>query len=318
MNRRDMLQFTAALGLAAAGAHASESAAPKGSAASQEFSPLTPPADGRIPVAFVLSQGAVVIDFAGPWEVFDNVDVPGPHRHPFEMYTVADTAAPIEVSGGMKVAPNYTIANAPQPKVIVVPAQSDPSEALLGWIRAASATTDLTMSVCTGAFVLAKTGLLDGKAATTHHSAYGELAAEYPAVKVKRGARFVDLGTIASSGGLTSGMDLALHVVDRYFGRATALRTADNLEYQGIGWMNADSNVAYAQRRVSTDAHPLCAVCEMDILDRATAPSSVYHGKTYYFCMMDHEKLFDASPERILAGRSTIYSHALAPVFLQA
>jgi transcriptional regulator GlxA family with amidase domain len=158
------------------------------------------------------------------------------------------------------------------------------------------------MSICTGAFALAKTGLLDGKAATTHHSAYAELAAAFPAVKVKRGARFVDLGSIATSGGLTSGMDLALHVVDRYFGRPTAMRTADNLEYQGTGWMNADSNVAYLQHRVSTDAHPLCAVCEMDILDKSTAPKSVYQGKTYYFCMTDHKKLFDASPERILAS----------------
>jgi transcriptional regulator GlxA family with amidase domain/YHS domain-containing protein len=202
----------------------------------------------------------------------------------------------------MKVVPNYTIENAPRPKVIVIPAQENPSQALVRWIRMASASADLTMSVCVGAFTLAKTGLLDGKTATTHHSSYAEFAAAYPAVKVKRGARFVDLGSVASSGGLSSGMDLALHVVDRYYGRATALRTVDNLEYQGAGWMKADSNAVYAQRRFSNGESPLCAVCEMDILDKAGAPTSVYRGKTYYFCMTDHKAFFDASPERVLAS----------------
>lgn len=305
MKRRDLLQLAAALGLAAAGARSAEPAASKGSStpSSDSVTPLTPPADGRIPVAFVLSQGAVVIDFAGPWEVFDNVLAPGPRPHPFEMYTVAETTAPIHASGGMTVVPNYTIANAPPPKVIVIPAQDEPSEAVVRWIRTAATAADLTMSICTGAFALAKTGLLSGKTATTHHAAYAKLAATYPDIKVKRGARFVDLGNIASSGGLTSGMDLALHVVDRYFGRQVALRTADGLEYQGLGWLNADSNAAYAKRRVTTDAHPLCAVCEMDVADIiATAPRSTYHGRTYYFCSVSHKDFFDAAPDRVLAN----------------
>jgi transcriptional regulator GlxA family with amidase domain/YHS domain-containing protein len=299
-----MLQLTAALGLAAAGARSAEPAASKGPStpSPDSVSPLTPPADGRIPVAFVLSQGAQVIDFAGPWEVFDSVHVPGPRPHPFDLYMVAETTAPIHATGGMTLVPNYTIANAPPPKVIVIPAQAEPSEALVRWIRTAAASTDLTISICTGAFALAKTGLLSGKTATTHHGAYAELAATYPNITVKRGARFVDLGNIASSGGLTSGMDLALHVVDRYFGRQVALRTADGLEYQGLGWLNADSNAAYAKRRVSTDAHPLCPVCEMDIVDIATAPRSTYHGRTYYFCMEGHKSLFDAAPDRVLAN----------------
>ena len=128
---------------------------------------LTPPEKGRIPVAFAVSAGVTVIDFAGPWEVFQDVMVPGREDVPFRLYTVAETKKPIRTSGGMQVVPEYTIQNAPPPKVIVIPAQSPPSPAVLEWIRNVSKNADVTMSVCTGAFVLAKTGLLNGKSATT-------------------------------------------------------------------------------------------------------------------------------------------------------
>jgi transcriptional regulator GlxA family with amidase domain len=249
----------------------------------------------------LLSENAVVIDFAGPWEVFENVMLPGTTTHPFQLYTVAETTAPIHASGGMTIVPKYSLASAPPPKVIVIPAQSDPSDAVIAWVRDSTRTTDVTMSVCTGAFLLAKTGLLSGKAATTHHGAYAELSMAFPDIWVKRGARFVEAGNLASSGGLSSGIDLALRIVERYFGRAVALSTADNLEYQGLGWMNADSNQAYAKSRVSTDQHPLCAVCEMDV-DVPTAPKSMYRGRTYSFCMDAHKKLFDAGPDRFVGA----------------
>ncbi len=137
---------------------------------------LKPPEKGRIPVAFLISDGAVVIDFCGPWEVFQDVMLPGREEMPFRLYTVAETTKPIRTSGGMQIIPDYTIQNAPPPKVIVIPAQSAPSPAVLEWIRKSSETTDVTMSVCTGAFVLAKTGLLNGKSATTYHGAFRSFA----------------------------------------------------------------------------------------------------------------------------------------------
>ena len=103
-----------------------------------------------------------MIDFAGPWEVFQDVNIPGRAGAAFRLYTVAATPKPIHVSGGMKIVPDYTIANAPAPKVIVIPAQSPLSEATKQWIRKATRSTDVTMSVCTGAFALASTGLLQG------------------------------------------------------------------------------------------------------------------------------------------------------------
>jgi transcriptional regulator GlxA family with amidase domain len=299
VKRRDLLQLSASLGLAASLSRTALAAAGSTETATPS-NPLRPPADGRIPVAFLISAVAVSLDFAGPWEVFGNVLIPGLNPHPFELYTVAESTSPIRASGGMTIVPNYSLDSAPAPRVIVIPAQSEPSEAVIAWIRKASRTADLTMSVCTGAFVLAMTGLLSGKAATTHHTAYMELAMAFPDIRVKRGARFVEAGNVASAGGLSSGIDLALHVVERYFGRDVASKTAYNLEYQGLGWLNADSNQAYAKARVSTDQHPLCPVCEMDV-DASAAPKSTYLGRTYYFCMEAHKTLFDARPGQFLS-----------------
>ena len=201
----------------------------------------------------------------------------------------------------MQIVPDYTIQNAPLPKVIVIPAQSRPSPAVLEWIRKSSKTTDVTMSVCTGAFVLAKTGLLNGKSATTYHGAFGRFAMQFPDIQLKRGARFVENGNLATAGGLSSGIDLALRVVERYYGREVARKTAYNMEYQGEGWMNPDSNQAYAVMPVSTAEHPLCPVCGMDV-DPKTAPTSVFKGTTYYFCSDDDKKTFDAGPEKYVSA----------------
>ena len=259
--------------------------------------PLKPPVQGSIPVAFLVSEGAVMIDFSGPWEVFQDVMLPESMDHPFRLYTVAETTAPIRASGGMRIVPDYTLANAPAPKVMVIPAQSEPSAAVLEWIRKSTKNTDVTMSVCTGAFVLAKTGLLSGKPATTFHAAFGPFAIQFPDIHLKRGARFVEDGNLATAGGLSSGIDLALRVVERYYGREIAQKTAYDMEYQGQGWMNADSNQVYANAPVSTAQYPLCPVCGMDV-DPVTAPKSVFKGKTYYFCSQGDKEQFDATPNK--------------------
>ena len=260
---------------------------------------LKPPDKGQIPVAFLISDGAVVIDFCGPWEVFQDVTIPGSEEMPFHLYTVAETRKPIRTSGGMQIVPDYTIQDAPPPKVIVIPAQSSRSPALLDWIKKSSKTSDVTMSVCTGAFVLAKTGLLKGKTATTYHGAFGRFAMDFPDIQLKRGARFVENGNLATAGGLSSGIDLALRVVERYYGRDVAKKTAYNMEYQGEGWMNPDSNQLYAASLPSTVEHPVCAVCSMDV-DPKTAPKSVFKGTTYYFCSKNDKETFDAAPEQFI------------------
>jgi len=308
MNRRELLKRSAALGLAAGipslaagrlfagtGAIPAKRATDKTKLISN---PLTPPAQGSIPVAFPISKGAVIIDFCGPWEVFSAVEIHGRKDRAFHLYTVAETKEPILASGGMEIVPGYTFQAAPMPKVIVIPAQSGAREPMLEWIRASTKSTDVTMSVCTGAYVLAKTGLLSGKPATTFHRAYEDFAMEFPDIHLKRGARFVEDGNLATSGGLTSGIDLAFRVVERYFGREVAEETAYNIEYQGRGWTNPHSNLVYTKPpRFSADKS-LCPVCGMDSDPSIT---SVYKGKTYFFCISNHKEAFDKDPARFVS-----------------
>jgi transcriptional regulator GlxA family with amidase domain len=266
--------------------------------------PLTVPASGEIRVAFLISPGAEVVDFTGPWGVFEYVFVGQDYRKPFKLYTVAASKDPVAVSGGLTVVPDHTFADAPAPHVIVVPAlDSDRlAPAALDWLRSVQQDADVTMSVCNGSFVLAQAGLLDGKTATAHHGGYGSLRAEFPKVKVVRGARYVEDGKIATAGGLTSGVDLALRVVERYFGRAVAKQTAFQLEYQSTGWMHPESNAQFAQHPVDPVEHPVCPVCEMPVSEK-TDLIWKYEGKTYYFCGQSCKDHFMANPPRYLAGK---------------
>jgi transcriptional regulator GlxA family with amidase domain len=237
MNRRELLQNTAL------GAIAASLAAPAlATGVSTNVKPLQAPPKGKIPVAFLLAENAQVIDFTGPWEVFQDVHVPArgssmDEMMPFELFTVAASKDPIECTGGLRVVPNYTFDNAPPAKVIVVPAQERPGGDTKEWLRAASAKSDVTMSVCTGAFVLGAAGLLDGLAATTYYRRLDKFAETFPKVNVKRGVRFVENEVISTSAGLSAGIDLALRVVERYFGREVATQTAETMEYEGKGWI---------------------------------------------------------------------------------
>jgi transcriptional regulator GlxA family with amidase domain len=224
MNRRHLLTGGAALAAASVARSADEPVAR-----------LVPPAQGPIAVAFVISNDATMIDFTGPWEVFQDCQVEGRDGEAFRLFTVAESAAAVRVTGGMQVVPDYTVESAPAPRVVVVPAHRS-TPRLREWIKTASEKTDLTMSVCTGAFALGKAGLLKGRPATTHHLFFDRFARAFPDVELRRGLRFVESGRIATAGGLTSGIDLALHVVERYFGREVAQKTATYMEYQGTGW----------------------------------------------------------------------------------
>jgi transcriptional regulator GlxA family with amidase domain len=238
MERREFLTGGLALAVAASARGAPEDRAARPVAAGGK---LTAPAKGEIPVAFAITEGFNVIDMSGPWEVFQDVMIPergSDHggRMPFRLFTVSEGTSAVRGTGGLTVVPEYTFEKSPAPRVIVVGAQRG-GPALHGWLRKASQTADVTMSVCTGAFQLARAGLLSGAAATTHHDYQDQLAREFPDVEVRRGLRFVEGPKISTSGGLTSGIDLALRIVDRYFGRAAAERTAAYMEYQSRGWM---------------------------------------------------------------------------------
>jgi transcriptional regulator GlxA family with amidase domain len=227
----------------------------------QKLPPLTAPEKTGVPVAVLMSPNAVVMDFCGPIAVFEGVNIPSRTAPAFELYTVAESTDPVQATGGLTVVPRYTFANAPQPKVIMI-AEQQGSDAMIEWIKTHAKGADITMSVCTGAFLLARTGLLDGKAATTHHGSFGRFGMSIKSTRLKRGYRFVDEGNVATAGGLSCGIDLALHVVERYYGRQTAENAAYWLEYQGEGWkdFSGASNAAYAKRNPNGMECPICTM----------------------------------------------------------
>jgi len=202
---------------------------------------------GRVKIAFVLTEGAVMIDYAGPWEVFQDTMVTSrggsmEDQHVFDLYTVSDNTKLIRTSGGLGVVPDYTFDNAPQPNIVVVPAQMGHSQKMMDWLRTRAKHSDIVMSICTGAFTLGEAGLLNGKSATTHHGSYVSFQHEFPAVNLVKNMRYVQSDPVVfTAGGLSSGIDLALHIVDLYFGREVATDTARNMEYEGKGWMGDGS-----------------------------------------------------------------------------
>jgi transcriptional regulator GlxA family with amidase domain len=177
-----------------------------------------------------IGSGVNVIDLAGPWEVFQDAAVAGGAGR-FELYTVAEDTAPVYASGGLVIRPTHAYEAAPPPHVVVVPAH-DASARTVRWLRSVAPRADLVMSVCTGAFVVAEAGLLDGLTATTHHQSYDALQAAFPSVRVVRGRRFVEHDRVATAGGLSAGIDLALRVVERYLGDEAAGATAAYMEYE--------------------------------------------------------------------------------------
>ena len=238
IDRRALLTTGGALGVAAlgiAGAKAMSASRPAAAATAPDFG-------GRIPVAFVMGPGSTMIDFAGPWEVFQ--DAGDGENQAFYLYTVSDSTDEIMTTGnflndkmnGLRFRPDFSFADAPQPRVIMMGAQGGHTDAKIDWIRKASGKADYVFSNCTGAFLLAKTGLLDGLQATTHHDFFDGFEKQFPKVKLVRDARYVDNGKIITSGGLTSGIDGALHIVERMLGRDRAERTIAYMEYSGEGW----------------------------------------------------------------------------------
>lgn len=181
----------------------------------------------RRKVAILIFDGVQIIDYTGPWEVFGQAG--------FEVYTVAMKPDPITTNMGMKVIPNYAFENSPRPDILLVPGggvletQKDPKA--LKWVQDTAAEAEIVLSVCNGAYILAKAGLLNGLMATTTAPLIEGLAVAAPNIKVVYDKRFVDNGKVITSGGLSAGLDGALHVVSRLLGRARAQSIALGLEY---------------------------------------------------------------------------------------
>jgi putative intracellular protease/amidase/YHS domain-containing protein len=185
-------------------------------------------------VAIFIYEGVELLDFAGPGEVFAAAQTIDGQRA-FNVYTVAASADPVVSQGFVKVAPQHTIENCPRPDIIVLPGGATNNAMLddrvMAWIKAATREAEITMSVCTGAFMLARAGLLDGRRATTHWASISRLKKESPAATVLENKRFVDNGQVLTTAGVSAGIDGALHVVERLLGLPAAQLTAKYMEY---------------------------------------------------------------------------------------
>src|ERR1700680_1912006 len=149
--------------------------------------PLHPPAKGPVRVGVIIGPDLVAIDAFGPIAAFgDALIAPNVMDPPlFDIYTVAETTEAIDF-GGLKLQSQYSFKNAPQPHVLFVPMQKS-LPATIAYLKKASVLADVTMSVCTGAFLVAKAGLFDGLKATTHHGGYDAFEKWYPKVTLIRG-----------------------------------------------------------------------------------------------------------------------------------
>ncbi len=180
-----------------------------------------------------------VLDFCGPFEVFSVARPVGVHSDDailFRAITIAEADRMITCRGGLLVQPHYTIENAPPLDILLVPGgqgtrRERHNQRLLDWISQQDHHTELTTSVCTGAFLLAERGLLDQRRATTHWNSIEWMRENYPAITMLADQRVVDEGHIITSAGVSAGIDMSLHIVARLHGVDTARWTARRMEY---------------------------------------------------------------------------------------
>lgn len=194
-------------------------------------------------VGILIFNDVEVLDFCGPFEVFGVTDVRGGPA-PFEVYTVAEHDI-IRARNSLSVNPHYTFSTCPIPDILIVPGgggfdkDGNPlgtrreidNQVLLEWLAKTAQDAEFIFSVCTGALLLAKLGLLKGLSATTHHSALDSLAPLEPSAIIKPDARWVDNGRIITSAGISAGIDASLHLVSRLLGQGVAQETATYMEY---------------------------------------------------------------------------------------
>ena len=181
-----------------------------------------------------------VLDLGGPFEVFSTASrmksrLQPDAANPFEVFTIARTASVIRARGGLMVQPAFDITNHPVPDLLIIPGGVVTTELeradIIAWIgRTASAAT-ITASVCTGAFLLAKAGLLRGKTITTHWEDIDDFRAMFSDIRVQGDERWVDAGPVVTSAGISAGLDMSLHLVARLEGEELAIRTARQMDY---------------------------------------------------------------------------------------
>ena len=209
-----------------------------------------------VTVAVLLFDGAEIIDYAGPWEAFGEAG--------FKVFTVAENSKPIAATFGQKIVPDHTFTDCPPADILLVPGggvrHAVANGALIKWVQNQAQKSEHVMSVCTGAFILAKAGLLDGLSATTIAHALDDLAQAAPKTKVVSDRRYVDNGKIITTAGLSAGIDGAFHLIAKLKSTGAAEALALGMEYQ---W---DPEAKFARATLADTYFPNIDGVEGDIL----------------------------------------------------
>jgi len=193
-----------------------------------------------INVGIFLYNEIEVLDFAGPFEVFSTASrvssrISEDSENLFNVFTVANDQKSILARGGLKITPTHSISNHPEINLLIIPGGIVTDELeknhIVSWILNTSNSADITGSVCTGAFLLAKAGLLKSKRATTHWEDIDDLISMFPDIKIKKNVRWVDEGKIVTAAGISAGIDMSLHLVSRMANNKLARLTAKQMEF---------------------------------------------------------------------------------------
>jgi len=191
-------------------------------------------------IGIYLYPDVEALDFAGPFEVFTtanrlfkrNISLDDP---PFQVFSVAESASQVLVRAGIRVEPDFTIGDHPKIELLLVPGGVVSEELkkphVLDWIRQCASQAEVTASICTGAFLLAKSGVIRTGKVTTHWEDQADLAEMFPSLQVVSDRRWVEEGSVFTSAGIAAGMDLALHLVGKFCGESLAVKTARQMEY---------------------------------------------------------------------------------------
>lgn len=192
-------------------------------------------------VGIFVFNNVEVLDFAGPYEVFTTASrVYGKQNllssvTPFEVFTIGKTKESVRARAGLKVDPDFDFDTHPKIDILLIPGgvvtEVLKDTSVINWIASTSKQAQLTASICTGAFLLAKVGLLEGKSATTHWEDINDLRVMFPYLEVKEQMRWVDEGEIVTSAGISAGIDMSLHLVERLISHDLAVNTAKQMEF---------------------------------------------------------------------------------------
>jgi len=186
-------------------------------------------------IGIYIYENAEVLDFVGPFEVFSVASRFLEESKKFNVLLISEKDEQVTARGGFKVNSNHIFENAPNIDVLIVVGGVHNKELEKGdvikWIKKSSINAKLTASVCTGAFLLAEANIITTHKVTTHWEDIDDLQSSYPSLKVISNKRWIDEGNVVTSGGISAGIDMSLHLVSKIYGEELALKTAKQMEF---------------------------------------------------------------------------------------